>query len=79
MSEKKTVTIKEVEAFADFVGIELLQCQKEMLVKFLNSDRSVVWYRPPRGSGYSYTRAQLELFIALFQADQSHTKLTQKE
>lgn len=74
MSNHKTVTVQQVEAFADSIGIDLLQYQKEMLVRFLNSDRSKVFYIPPRGSGYSYTKAKLELFVALFQADQSHTK-----
>lgn len=65
MSEKKTFTIQEVEAFADFIGMRLFQCEKELVVRYLNGEREV-FFIPRRAHGYSPLRAKADVLAALF-------------
>lgn len=58
-------TDEQIDMFLDFIGIELLSYQREMLRHYLKSDRNLILPYPPRAR-YADLMIQMQIFNELF-------------
>lgn len=62
---KRAVTKDEIDRFLDYMGVDLLPYQRELLLKAVNHD-GPIYFMPARQNGWSTTLMLLQCLAAVY-------------